>query len=302
MSDNNTLLAMGGRDFMRLYPVVSLQRADGGPERVIKGDPINSLARVASTSRVLFGNLAAMNNYMGLNLVTAPHCRDCVRITLGTAGPGVPLFHLPYNNDQNFRVTLLDKQNVGNVNFFITEFVDGCSVYVEGDPAGPTAYHINAVNTHRTKNWKQFYWSDNKKRRADWQAKYAKMDQRFKTEGTMARSVQNDVNGQFPRPTKLENHDYMGDLGLNLAALQMAQKSPTHAGPQSIDGFELLSQQGTIFGEKRGGIWKFYVQRRALVRYLHLPANGIPVPLSSQWVVHSVEQFWPTAKTGRVVV
>ncbi len=303
MVDNNRLLLLGGRDFMRLYPVVSLQAAGGGGVRVIKGDSVNSLARVGSGSRILYGTITPLNNYNGLPLVHAQASKKAVRITLSGAGPGVPLFHLPYNNDQNFRVTLVDRQGVGNVNFFITEFVDGCSVYIEGTRAAPTAYHINAVSTRRPKSWKQFYWSDGRKRQADWRAKYAKMDQRFKTQGNKVWTVQLNAPG-LQQPTKLENHDYMGDLGLDLNNLQGANKAPLNINGQTVDGFELMAQQGTVFGERNTGTgeWKFYIQRRAFVRYFHIPPmGGQPVQLAFQWIVDSVEQFWPNPKTGRLV-
>jgi hypothetical protein len=35
-------------------------------------------------------------------------------------------------------------------------------------------------------------------------------------------------------PSKLENHDYMGDLGLDLNALQLANKAPTVLGGQTV--------------------------------------------------------------------
>lgn len=305
MVDNNKLINLGGRDFMRLHPLVSLQQAPGGGgARVIKGDSVNSLASVDKACRVLYANITPLANYMGMALTHTIACRKAVKMELGMAGPGVPVFHLPYNNDQNFRVTLVDRQAIGNVNFFITEFVDGCSVYVEGPLTAPTAYHINAVNTHRTKNWKQFYWSDHKKRQSEWAAKYAKMDQRFKTQGTMAKRVQNALPGTLPLPTKLENHDYMGDLGLNLAALQFAQKAPMFINGQSVDGFELMAQQGTVFGARNpgNGEWKFYIQRRAFLKYLHITGTGVPNQIGFQWVIASVEQFWPNPKTGRVVL
>jgi hypothetical protein len=308
MVGNNKLLALGGRDFMRLHPLVTMQAGGGGGgARNIKGNPGNSVGSVDKACRILYGNIAALPAYMGLPLTHTVNSRKAVGITLSMIAPGIPLFHLPYNNDQNYRVTLVDRQAIGNVNFFLTEFVDGCSVYVEGAATGPTVYHINAQNTVRQKSMKQFFWSDQRKRAADWQAKYAKMDQRFKTEGTQVKSVYNaTLPGALPvpPPTKLENHDYMGDLGLNLALLQLNHKAPNNLGGQVVDGFELMAQQGTVFGERHpvANTWKFYVQRRAFLRYLHLNPGGVPTTLGYQWVVVNVEQFWPTAKTGRVVV
>lgn len=304
--DNNDLINLGGRDFMRLHPVISLQHQAGAVvvERVIKGNPVNSVGRVSRQCRVLYGNIAPVGNFMGMNLSHANQSREAVRINLSMQPPGVPLFHRPYNNDQNFRVTLVDRQGIGNVNFFITEFVDGCSVYIEGSRTAPTAYHINAVSTMRRPSWRQFFWSEDRKQQADWQAKYAKMDQRFRTDGPVVKSVQNALPGTLPLPTKLENHDYMDDLGLNLALLQLNHKAPTILMGQTVDGFELMAQQGTVFGQRHAasGEWKFYVQRRAFLRYLHLNANGAPTGVGYQWLVESVQQFWPTAKTGRTVV
>lgn len=301
MVDNAKLVNLGGRDFMRLHPVVSLQGADGGLVRDIKGSPQHAVGRVASDCRVLYANIAPLTVYMGLALLHEAASRKAVRMTLSMVGPGVPVFHLPYNNDQNFRVTLVDRQLVGNVDFFITEFVDGCSIYVEGSSTAPTAYHINAANTFRQIKLKQFYWSDARKRQADWAAKYARMDHRFRHDGPVVKSVHHPGLGLLPPPTKLENHDYMGDLGLDLHALQVGNKAPNQLAGQSVDGFELMAQQGTVFGERDGGNWKFFIQRRALLRYLHLGVGGLPVSLGFQWLVASVEQFWPTAKTGSVV-
>ena len=173
---------------------------------------------------------------------------------------------------------------------------------MEGSRTAPTAYHINAISTTRRKNWKQFYWSEARKQQADWQAKYAKMDDRFKGDGFMVKTVANNTPG-MPAPTKLENHDYMGDLGLDLNTLQTANKAPTHLIGNSVDGFELMLQQGTVFGERNAlsGEWKFYIQRRAFLRYLHLNPGGAPAELGYQWLVASVEQFWPTPKTGQIV-
>jgi len=223
-----------------------------------------------------------------------------VQISLSANAPGVPIFHLPYNNDQNHRVTLLDRQGIGNADVFLTEFVDGCSIYVEGSRTTPTVYHINAVSIHRVPRlWR--YWTAKAKFKADWRAKVANMDHRFQTDAAhRPKVVRNALPGTLPPPTKLENQDYMAPVNLDVATLQAHNKVPTAVGGIVVDGLEAIAQQCTVFGGRNTGTgeWTFYVQKRIFVGYL---AVGAPAPLGYQWLITSVDEFWPNPTTGRLV-
>src|SRR4029077_11827037 len=146
------------------------------------------------------------------------NCRKAVKVDISNFGGTIPLFHLPYNNDENYRITLVDRQGIGNVNFFLTELVNGCSVYVEGTPQAPTVYHINAISTrHDWALWAPFRytgvalynWSTwSSMNDWNWSAKSNKMDTRFKSDKQKPKSVRNLVPGLVPA-SKVENQDYM---------------------------------------------------------------------------------------------
>lgn len=312
MVDNVKFNGMRARDFFRLHPLVAMVNAapvvglPPAPARVIKGDPANSQASVGGTSRILYASIDGLRTYQNLPLTWSPLCRKPVKFSISGQPGGIPFFHLPYNNDQNYRITLNDKQGVGNVNLFLTEFVDGCSVYVEGTQQHPTVYHINAKGTERAWSvFSPFRFTTAIQRQADWYAKYSRMDQRFKTDATKPHRV---LAGMGLRPpTKVENHDYMLDphqeawvLG-QLATFQAQNKIPINVGGHNIDRMGLFACQGSVFGERDpvGGTWKFYIQKRVLVGYHN---NAVPAALSYQWLILSVDQFWPNNKTGSVVV
>lgn len=310
MVDNVKFNNMRARDFFRLHPLVAMVNAPPvvglppAPARVIKGDPNAGQGSVGGTSRILYANIEGLTTYQNLQLTWSTACRKPVKFSIG--GPaGIPFFHLPYNNDQNFRITLHDKQGIGNVNLFLTEFVDGCSIYVEGTLQNPTVYHINAKSTERAWSvYSPFRITAAIQRQADWYAKYSRMDQRFQNDATKPHRVLAGVG--IRQPTKVENHDYMLDsteearvMG-QLANFQAQNKIPLIVGGYNVDRMGLFACQGSVFGERDpgAGSWKFYIQKRVLVGYFR---NASPVPLGFQWLIVSVDQFWPTNKTGSIV-
>jgi hypothetical protein len=300
MVDENKLVNLGALAFFRLHPLVSMQGAGGGGVRVIKGDAVNGQGSVDKACRILHGTIGPVVNYNGILLTHAPNCRKAVRATLGMGVAGIPIFHLPYNNDQNFRVTLVDRQGIGNVNVFLTEFVDGCSIYIEGSRTAPTAYHINAVSVRRPRRRIEF-WSTREKRRRDWVSKSRHMDQRFQNDPNhRPKSVVNALPGALlPISTKLENEDYMAPVNLDVPTLQFQMKVPLFVGPDAVDGVEIMAQQGSVFGERDpgNGEWTFYVQKRVLLAFLNHAAGRI----GFQWLITSVDEFWPNTTTGRPV-
>ena len=59
-----------------------------------------------------------------------------------------PIFFLPWAADHVVKIKLSDPRvnPGGDVKIFFTAAVDGCSVFVEGDPSNPTVYHANAMS------------------------------------------------------------------------------------------------------------------------------------------------------------
>jgi hypothetical protein len=288
MSSNAIFTAAGAFAFMDRYPVVrlGLDAAPAGPPPPpppgprTKGSPATGQEIVSSLQRVLHMNIGPEGG-LGAAVRTL-HNEIPVRIGLRASAPGIPIFHLPYNNDHNFRLTLTDKQGL-NPTFFLTEIVDGCSIYVEGTPANPTVYHVNAVGQGTVPRPARYTptWL------TDWNVRFAHMDGRFANDpappraGVMGpdaprkpkRVATGDPNLAPAR--KLENPDYMftapaheGAFTGTLVALA-GNRVPASIGGLSVDEMEVMSTQGTVFGFSVGGLWSFHVQKRVLVTHYH---------------------------------
>jgi hypothetical protein len=341
MSDNATFLAQGAKQFLRRFPVTRIDVLGNyaqGPvdkadwDKSTKGDEYAGQGSVKKATRVWNLTFAPRADPLAPN--TSAGCPTPVKITLDLNAGGIPAFYLPYKDNANFRITL-DAAGPGaaNANFFLTELVDGCSVYVEGTQAKPTCYHINAQSYAQSHNPDSAtYLNDladaaginlnglNAQQLHDVQFgfKSAHMDHRFWNDGNAPKTV---AAGQNLRAaTKAEDRDYMIVPGSQnetqftngLAALQANFIVPTHAQGKRVHEMDLFGTQGFIFGIRTGVNWKFYVQRKALVEYFHRTHaikakwnetfHNTPRPrysLGMQHIVRDVLQFWPTAKTGR---
>jgi len=67
---------------------------------------------------------------------------------------------------------------------------------------------------------------------------------------------------------------------------------------QSVDSMKFVASQGSVFGARTGGNWKFYIQKRVLVEYFH---DTPRTSLGRQQLILAVQQFWPNRKTGSLV-
>jgi hypothetical protein len=345
--------------FMKRYPVINIQPPAGGPGAFAAiagsnapaigrsvnlttgagwaggGSSTNAQAEVHRHRRIMYFRPIPHPN--AANFVTSQNCDGPVRFEISNNVGYISLFHLPYNNDENHRITLDDQQAIGNVNFFLTELVDGCSIYVEGTPQQPTVYHLNAVGT--VLNNPVAHLNDQQKERLKWTLRWARMDTRFSTDAAKPPNVAGG-DPALLAARKLEDRDYMIrkplDITLfenSLAQLQQRGLAPTQLNGQSVDRMRLVATQGTVFGTRSpAGIWRFYVQRRAQVEYFHVtvapiaptfkqkvkgaidvvlrrPAAYGPAAvniqftlLGEQWLVRDVCEFWPGTTTGRGVV
>lgn len=311
MVDTAKLTALGARDFFRLYPLTRIALGPvvapplgvaALPAQKTRGDSATSQAAVVKEARVRRFDIAPDTTAFGQ--IYTHHSRKPVKVLISDFGGSLPLYHLPYNNDENFRITLVDRQGVGNVDFFVTELVDGCSVYVEGTPQAPTVYHLNAISTKAMPSiWAPWTLTTAGLATATWALKHRTMDARFNTDKQKPKTVRNAVAG-LRAATKVENVDYMipadamASTEARLGEFQGRFLSPLAIAGQSVDSMRFISSQGSVFGARTGGSWKFYIQKRVLVQYFHA---GSPAALGLQWVILAVQQFWPSVKTGRIV-
>jgi hypothetical protein len=325
MADNTTFWHLGAQLFCErhpLLPVLEIETAPVGkaPKPLVKA-PVMGLSAVDKLSRVRYGDICdcadtftgncmqKRGDPLGLGRQFSLH-----KLKVYDHDPAqnrIPLFYLPYMQNENYRITLKNKDasETRPIEFFATEAVDGCSVcsvYVEGTRQTPTVYHINAANvkTADGKGTTGDYQNDTRA----FQAKSAHMDKRFKEEGRIAKTVllaKFGVAGvQLIQATKVENDDYM------LRAphvLDNWRNAAWENAPKRIDGHKvtdiLIATQGTVFGRFKADGWHFYVQRRLQVIYLRGTQTAVGI-----WVTLAVKEFWPKvdgvasiANTGRVV-
>ncbi len=342
MSDNVTFQNLGAKEFLRRYPITYIDISRNAPTvpagappapAPVKGNPAAGQGSIHKQRRVYHITLSPRPD--PLAPVTSARCPLPVKIYLDPDPNGIPVFYLPYRNNENYRITL-DAAGPGAaaVNFFLTELVDGCTVYVEGTRDKPTCYHINANSIAQTNdptlpthlnamaaaagtnlaglNTQQLH-------DVQFGFKFAHMDNRFQNDAAhRPKTVVAGVN--LEQAKKVEERDYMivpgtaNETAFNntLALLQAQFIVPTRVNGKTVHEMRFVSSQGFIFGIRTGVDWKFYVQRKALVEYFHRTHaigaqarqlfKGIPRPLYSlgmQNIVLGVTQFWPTSKTGR---
>jgi hypothetical protein len=223
-----------------------------------------------------------------------------VKLRSQPAHTSIPMYYLPYDLNHHRRITLVDKQAVGNVGFFMTDVVDGCSIYVEGTSQAPTVSHLNANAEHIPGFVDLPSRADPVNRKADWKHKAQHMNQRFNAVAKVPKAVAAGVNVRSAR--RLDYKDYGFRLGADEAnfvatfgALQVAGRLPAMVGGALVAGMDLIHAAGTVFGVRNvHGQWSFHVQRRALVSLV----DAGNVPLAMQWVVRGVDKFWPTHGAG----
>lgn len=323
MATTADFIRLGAKAFFEQHPLVpSLLPSNQGvpigaqPKPLLKRsdghgwDPTTSLDSVPGLSRVRYGEIVntegSIDAYLkqfsgdplGLRKTSVLHRLRVHSFDTGNAL--VPLFYLPYRNDYNIRITLKAKPaepELRGIHFFVTEPVDGCSVYVEGTRQEPTVYHINAQNTKRKGQGTTGNFAHDSR---VWRTKWRHMDTRFRSEGKNSWTVQRAVG--LVQACKVENDDYMIRAPEQMSAYVRAARD---AMPKRIDGRKpddlFITTQGTVFGCLEADGWHFYVQRRLQVVYQQTAGQQAPVALGSVWVPLAVKEFWPTTETGRAV-
>jgi hypothetical protein len=198
-------------------------------------------------------------------------------LTIKNTG-GTPVYYLPWNENAGYRITLSAENNV-DPDLFVTAGLNGCSVFVEGDPKTPTVYHFNAKDTggslgdyHMPMDAAQF--ENTVKQKA------MDMDNRFKIcSGTQKAYKVADGKGRSVNPTH-----YMGPVAFKKEydewAKKVAAKFKCPKDPVKFTEGQSAGQTespiqfvgwATVFGVKqKDATWKFFLQPRWCVTYMTL--------------------------------
>ncbi|MGE6762846.1 hypothetical protein ACQKGO_32855 [Corallococcus interemptor] len=218
--------------------------------------------------------------------------------------PGNPNF---YNGDENLLALVMGQPPVAqsfnlyylhwgfdsthcvrlgsHANYFITAALQGCSIFVTGDPASPTVYHLNAS-------------SETVDGGTDDQVTQAKV-QAMRSRFSAARKV---MGGSETSSASAAMTDYMPGMLNAAGTAQMEQErgvsgaSWYHLRTHAYRSFwkvreDELLQFGTVFGVRESGRWSFYFQRRTRHAYSYKTWTSGRANHSS-WDVRC-ERFWP---------
>ena len=251
--------------------------------------------------RIQYFDIMAPSGQGAFHTLTAPQCpansRMPVTFKLRTRPrhTSIALYYLPYDLNQHRRMTLADKQGIHSVNFFMTDIVDGCSVYVEGTSAHPTVSHLNANSAHAPGLDALPLKSDPVNLKADWKHKATQMHNRHAAVPAPSRVAANNPGLQAARRVDYKHYGmrFATDEGAfegTLGALQANGRVPVAIGGSAVTTMQVVHAAGTIYGFRNLANWVFYVQRRALV-----DLSGAGGALGRQWVVRDVQAFWPAA-------
>lgn len=241
----------------------------------------------------------------------------CFSATVSSTAPVGPdaanwftVYYLPWAANETFRITLKNRQGLTDPDIFLTSAVDGCSVFVEGDPAEPTVYHANnAAGTPPGPGSTQAAWN------AYYDPKRTSMETRV-NQTHSPKSVRQDPGLLTTTPSKgVHASEYM-DLvhaqrpGFETDAGKKSARDEVKAANPKLKKIKVTSTDykpcGTVFGWRRGGRWTFYYQKRAIMYFLwEAKKKGIrggketgKPPVCREYALDCWE-FWPNGK-GRV--
>jgi hypothetical protein len=183
----------------------------------------------------------------------------------------LPVYYLPWAGDQMFRMKLKPSPNhakrtdtwffgllggdVITPNIFVTAAVQGCSVFVEGDPASPVVYHVNAGGTNPTGGATNT--SDNRMFVQTVQFKADYMTSRMQM-----------ASQRYPKTTSTHAPDsaHLMDYMPGMAPNNLTWLTDKYKRKLNSDDVTVL-QFGTIFGLREQNTWVFYRQTRTLLDY-----------------------------------
>lgn len=304
LASNVDFTNLGSLAFMNQYPLIP----EGGDNTADKG----TYSSVPKASRVSYMSIGPGTHY-SLNALTLlgvpigipnregdPHKATC-NAADDVGHTRIPVFWLPYKQNSHYRMTLRPA-GVAQPDFFLTDAVDGCSVYVEGTRTNPTVHHINAAETkHQPLDGSAPFGTTGNysKDTLAFQAKDTRMTDRFTASDEPKRVA---AGLGLTQAKYIKNDDYM--LRNPTALQQQVALSNTQA--RRVDANEDIHKvdvatQGTVFGirDAHTGEWTFYFQRRLVSIFYHNDKKGVPF-VKSKWRALGyrmypilVQEFWP---------
>ena len=219
---------------------------------------------------------------------------------LKTGSSAFPVYYLPWRSNYMMRIKLKPSpkhptkekhrfwaDETIEPDIFITAALQGCSIFVSGEPDQPVVYHINASSTKGPRD-ETLNTKDDDEFRVAAEAKLNKMTQlhqeamaQFPKEGgkistgRAAPSTKAVVKG-------VHLNDYMPDMLPSLQSVRKEEENKLLNSP-----FLSVLQYGTVFGHRKNNQWCFYRQTRTRILY-EVKGN-----MNYQWSKPVCVKFWP---------
>lgn len=224
----------------------------------------------------------------------------------------VPIWWLPWQSHHMVKMKIatqptlvLDSagQVLPNPDVFFTAAVSGCSVFVRGDPSGPSVYHggidgklvDSKTGKHIVRgifNKKQFDRLGGSTP-AFWRQVLSGMDYDT-TEGHVSDMSKTAGANKFNRPnspvSEINTTHYTSDKGTKTTINSRAfEKFLTKQATSKGRRIDVVQPWGAVFGLRDGGTWTFYLQQNVTVIYTKLTSNQ----MVSDCLVLACTQFFP---------
>lgn len=265
---------------------------------------------IASQHRVVFADLnpgSASAGYRGATVVN---------FSLNPSAGRIPVFWLPYKQNETVKLTLVDKRSEGVIRktggqtrLFLTSAVNGCSVFIEGNAQAPTVFHINSGSFRATRgaitpdNTRKDRLARTAEQVAKWRATLAPQRQTVqnKSPGPSSQTAA-VVHGDDYLPNYFQTspeyqtvlNDAYKQRALNQLGLTPQQVIFPSAQSANADD---VRHSGLVFGFKRyTGEWEFWIQERARV---HMKDAATLADLSL-YVGFRLRKIWPDEDAFRL--
>jgi hypothetical protein len=176
-------------------------------------------------------------------------------VAQGGLADWVPIYFLPWDSKKIYSMNLPRKGSDADPHIFFTAAINGCSVFVRGDPKSPTVYHAG-INTDMHGNlayaapkfWKDFL-------------KFVAAKEGIDVDtGKVGEVNTTDYMNQFLATKTADKTTLRVELYKDW--LESSHKDKLRV--------ETVSPWGCVFGIRTGDAWKFYLQENAAVSYVEL--------------------------------
>lgn len=176
-------------------------------------------------------------------------------------GEAQPMYFLPW--DEGGAIVKLRIPAEGELgvdpNIFFTAAINGCSVFVQGDPASPTVYHAGGNTGRSTHNDAARFW------------RHALGKHIASSRTAKARGI---IKGEVNKTHYIKTPGTIGN-STTPTAEHYEKELQDRLNQRGSFTVTMVNPWGCVFGVREAGTWKFYLQENATVVCHHVTPTGV---------------------------